>query len=133
MAPCGNWCEETRPIKRPSIKLQNIDKSHNRYLTSTERDRLFFSKPAQIVKISSRRAKTETYRLLPPIEGKRDMNEASSPSITKKDMLVNAGVENGNRQYVRAKVKAHRGFRWSVKLLPKIDADGIIFTAPREA
>lgn len=96
-------------MKRPTIKLQNTDKSHNRYLTSRERDELLYSKPAQIIRVSGRRAKTETYRLLPPVIALRDMHEASAPSITKRDMLVNARIEGNraDREIVREKIKAH--------------------------
>lgn len=55
------------------------------------------------------------------------MHEASAPSITKKDMLVHAGVEEGNRKNVRAKVKAHRGFRWRTEIKADILESGLVF------
>lgn len=120
-------------MKRPSIKLLNTDKSHNRHLTVRERDILLYSKPPQVKRVSSRRAKTETYQLLPEVISKRSMHEASPPSITSREMRINAGVEDGNRAHVRAKLKAHKGFRWRVQLKEKIEEDGLVFTDERDA
>jgi hypothetical protein len=115
-------------LKRPSVRLLNTDKSHNRYLTLHERNQLLHSKPPQIKRVSTKRAKTETYMLLPQPIAIRDMNEASPPSITNREMKVNAGVEAGNRKQVRAKVNAHKTFRWNVKIKPEIIEDGLVFS-----
>jgi hypothetical protein len=118
-------------LKRPSIRLLNAGNSKvfNRYITVTERDRLLFSKPPQIKRISTRRAKFETYQLIQQPIAVRDMNEASPPSITNREMRVFAGIEDGNRKRVRAKVKAHESFRWRVKIEKEIDEQGIVFDA----
>jgi hypothetical protein len=116
-------------MKRPSINLLNLDGSLNRRITVHERNLLLNSKPPQIKRKSTKRAQFETYQLLPQPVAIRDMHEASAPSITKKDMLVNAGLKDGNRKHVRAKVKAHKGFRWRATLKKEIEDQGIVFDA----
>lgn len=103
-------------MKRPVIVLQNCDGSHNRYITSRERDFLLNSTPPQAEKPGRKRIKPqkgvptrEVYRLFPEIVPLRDMHQASPPSITSREMRINAGIEGTKAQriIVREKVKAH--------------------------
>lgn len=105
--------EEGR-LKRPTIILQNIDGSHNRYITSRERDELLNKSPGDVRRITRRKDPRQIYRLIPHPVAKRSMHEASPPSITGRETLINAGVggrfgetvSRGQINRVRAKVAA---------------------------
>lgn len=73
------------------------------------------TEPPQIKRHSKLKSKKQVYRLLPAPIGLRDMNEASSCSLTSSDMAKNAGA--GSRAEVRAarvKVKAYGEFSRTV-------------------
>jgi len=62
------------------------------------------------------------------------MNEASPPSITSSEMLVNAGMgSKGEMRRVRAKVAEFGKGRFRFSLQTEIEEDGLVFVEPQFA
>jgi hypothetical protein len=89
-------------VRRPTIRLLLSNGVFSQYISASEASDLVSSGRAERLKrISKKKNKSHgmaaavTYKLLPQPEPLRSMMEASSPSITRADMLANVGITPG--------------------------------------
>ena len=89
-------------MRRPTIVLQNVDRSHCRYLTESEAAQM---KTSGIVTLVVAKHGKQTLRLKPQI--KPSESKASQTCLSLSDMLANAGIGSPAAVcFARVKVKA---------------------------
>jgi hypothetical protein len=94
-------------LRRPTIILQNTDRSFCRFITKHEMERLLRQKEA--VRVSKRKNPRIAIRLIPQPVSLRSMHEASTPSITAADIEAYVGIGDDGAVYVaRKKVNEYR-------------------------
>ena len=89
-------------MRRPTIILQNVDRSHCRYLTESEAAQMKTS--GVVITVVAKHGK-QTLRLKPHV--KPSESKESATCITLADMLANAGMGSPSAIFrARVKVKA---------------------------
>lgn len=89
-------------MRRPTIVLQNVDRSHCRYLTESEAASL--RTKGRVIVVVAKHGR-QTLRLKPDV--KPSESNPTAPSITLADMLANTGLNGETALYIaRIKVKA---------------------------